>query len=112
VALQAVDEIDLDLRVMKTGWGEPLDDLPAKRRDVDRSDCDHADLGAAPGQGDLACANASVSRKARCRSFLIWSLDHESRATCAGRRVATAANCSRLRGLSMITVLTSSHARR
>jgi hypothetical protein len=54
-------------------------------------------------QADLAFANASISRKARCRSALICSWDHEIRAMCAGSRCATAANCSRLRGLSMIT---------
>jgi hypothetical protein len=54
-------------------------------------------------QGDLALANASVSRNARCRSALICSGDHDSRATCAGSRCATATNCFRLRGLSTIT---------
>ena len=29
VALQAIDEIDLDLRVVKAGCGEPIDDLLA-----------------------------------------------------------------------------------
>jgi hypothetical protein len=29
MALQAFDEIDLDLRVVKTGCGKPIDNLPA-----------------------------------------------------------------------------------
>jgi hypothetical protein len=36
VTLQAIDEIDLDLRVVKTGCDKPIEDLPAKRRSVDR----------------------------------------------------------------------------
>jgi hypothetical protein len=55
-----VDEIDLDLRVMKTGCGEPFDDLPAKRRDVDRPACDHADLGAGHGLENLILGNIGV----------------------------------------------------
>ena len=46
VALQTIDEIDLDLRVGKTRFGESSDYLLVKSRDVDRSGGDYTDLGA------------------------------------------------------------------
>jgi hypothetical protein len=60
VALQTIDEIDLDLRVVKTRFGEPSDDLLAKGRNVDRPGGDHTDLGAVLGLEHLVLGNVRV----------------------------------------------------
>src|SRR5262245_38465243 len=60
VTLQAIDEIDLDLRAVKAGCGKPISDLPAKRRSVDRPACDYADLGAIPSLDNLILGNVWV----------------------------------------------------
>src|SRR5262245_22290415 len=60
VALQAVDQSDLDMCVVKTGCGKPIDDLPAKRHNVDRPARDHADLGAILGLENLILGNVRV----------------------------------------------------
>src|SRR5262245_1234170 len=65
VALQAVDEVDLDLRGVKAGCGEPRDDVLTKRRDVDRPGRDHADLSAGARLENLILGNVGVLAK-RC----------------------------------------------
>ena len=65
MALQIIDEIDLDLRVMKTRFGESSDYLLVKSRDVDRSGGDYIELGAVLGLENLILGNVRVLSEGR-----------------------------------------------
>ena len=62
VAVQPIDEIDLNLRVKEAGLGEPIDQLLAKHSDVNRSGGDNTDLGAILGLVDLILRNLPERR--------------------------------------------------
>ena len=68
MALQTIDEIDLDLRVGKTRFGESSDYLLAKSRDVDRSGGDYPDLGAVLGLENLILGNVRVLSERRAKN--------------------------------------------
>ena len=65
VAVQPIDEIDLNLRVKEAGLGEPFDQLLAKHGDVNRSGGDNTDLGAILGLVDLILRNVGVLSERR-----------------------------------------------
>src|SRR5262245_63552881 len=65
VALQTITEIDFDLRVIKTRFGEPSDYLLAKGRNVDRPGGDDTDLGAVLGLENLILGNVRVLTERR-----------------------------------------------
>jgi len=60
VAVQPIDEIDLNLRVKEAGLGEVIDQLLAKHSDVNRSGGDNTDLGAILGLVDLILRKVGV----------------------------------------------------
>ena len=65
MAVQPIDEIDLNLRVKEAGLGEPFDQLLAKHGDVNRSGGDNTDLGAILGLVDLILRNVGVLSERR-----------------------------------------------
>src|SRR5262245_61320156 len=65
VALQTIDEIDLNLSVVKTRFGQPSDHFLAKGRDVDRPGGDYTDLGAVVGLDNLILGNVRVLSERR-----------------------------------------------